>query len=143
MADTVVDKARLRLEAIEREANELRQFIRMYERLAGDTDATGPRPADISVDTSASQPEIDQEFSTKEEIVDAARAVLKEVAPAPMHISELFDRVLAMDIRIPGKNPKGNLSAKLAPPDDLVYVRKEGWYYWPKNEGLSLVHDRP
>lgn len=134
MEDSVVDKARLLLDQKEREAAELRQFIRTYERLSG----TSVALPTVNV-ADGSEPATDSEFSTKEEIIEAARTVLTECAPSPMHISDLYDRVVDMGIRVPGQNPKGNLSAKLAPPKDLVYVRNEGWYYRPRNEAAAAA----
>ncbi len=140
MVDHVIDKARLRLEELEREAAEIRTFIRMYSKFSGPTATVGPKPSGHEQGNGSvlnvARPSGD--FNTRDEIVNAAREVLKAHAPEAIHISQLYETLVASGIRINGRNPKGNLSAKLAPPPDLVYVKDRGWIYRPeKDEALA------
>ncbi|MGB0508339.1 MAG: hypothetical protein ACPGGK_19300, partial [Pikeienuella sp.] len=74
-------------------------------------------------------------ISSREEIIEAARQVLKKSYPFPMPIGVIFEKITSSGIRIGGKQPKGNLSAKLSLPEDLIYVKDEGWYYQPTENG--------
>lgn len=139
MSDIVLDKAKLRLEALEKEADELRRFIRMYVKLSGssfEARLATPAIAPGNATFYGGGPEA-SDFSSRDEIVSAAREVLKTISPRPMQIGDLFDALIDRGIKISGKNPKGNLSAKLAPPDDIVYVKDEGWYYRPNENSGS------
>lgn len=140
MNESVLDKAKLRLQAIEQEAEDLRAFVRMYAKLAGHADhAEAPRenPTKTSVFGGSSLLGASREFSSRDEIVGAAREVLKQVHPRPLMIGDLFDALQDRGIKISGNNPKGNLSAKLSQPNDIVYVRDEGWYYQPQRDEAS------
>lgn len=140
MQDPVLHKAKLRLQALEREAADLRMFIDMYVRLSKpssdipccNTLAGGQRGLLKAwhIDTLI----LEDGYSSRDQIVSAAREVLKQAYPQPLSIAELFRVLSESGIKISGQNPKGNLSAKLAAPDDIVYVRDEGWYYRPKRE---------
>lgn len=133
MSDHVLEKAKLRLDALEQEAAELRTFIRMYTKLAGNSGGSDsePRKRAASPDSNGHAQSASERYSTRDEIVSAAREVLRAHAPEALHINKLYDALVAKGIRISGRNPKGNLSAKLAPPADLVYVRDRGWVYRP------------
>lgn len=144
MSDTVLDIAKLRLEALENEANELRSFIRMYIRLGGSNTMPAPRHRGAGLPSAMptrqrsnfaghNAPQSDDP-SPKEAIIDVVRAVLKQVHPRPLLIGDLFEAVIARGVNIGGQNPKGNLSAKLAPIDDIIYIKDEGWYYRPKEK---------
>jgi len=133
MDESVLDKAKLRLDAIEREADELRAFIRMYVKLA--------EPQHLAKPVAAEHIKSDLKFygggdafSTRHEIIEAARDILKRVHPRPLIISDLFQALVDRGIKINGQNPKGNLSAKLSQPEDIVYVKDEGWYYRPQGD---------
>jgi hypothetical protein len=140
MEDTVLHKAKSRLDALEREAADLRMFIEMYVKLSEpNSDMSCLRKIDENhsvvrhayyIDSFA----IENAYSSRDQIVSAAREVLKHAYPKPLSIAELFRVLSESGIKISGQNPKGNLSAKLAAPDDIVYVRDEGWYYRPKRE---------
>lgn len=141
MTDSVLDIAKLRLEAIESEANELRSFIRMYVKLdnaktmpAPMKYAGGGMPAPAKWKRVGTHPDATSgtDVSPKEEIIDVVRHILKQVHPRPLLIGDLFEAVLSRGVNIGGQNPKGNLSAKLAPVEDIVYIKDEGWYYRPK-----------
>ncbi|MGD1926528.1 MAG: hypothetical protein ACFB03_20450 [Paracoccaceae bacterium] len=149
MRDPVLDKAHLRLEELEKEASEIRTFIRMYTRFSDQGLATMERPLETksakpTETTKSLRPQFASQtephrFSTRDEIVEAARKVLREAHPEPVLIGDLYETLLRRGVRISGKNPKGNLSAKLAPPDDIVFVRDKGWYFRPKkNEGSTV-----
>ncbi len=120
--------------------NELRAFIRTYEKLSGES------VTDVVYAPAVATPVVKQkfygggsveQFSSRDEIVEAARAVLKNAYPRPMVIGDLYDEVVRMGIRISGNNPKGNFSAKLSPPKDLEFVRDEGRYYRPEKDEAS------
>lgn len=135
MEESVLDKAKLRLQAIEREADDLRLFIRMFAKLSEPPQQDRPalevkrRPIeDVPAPVSA------RDFSSRDEIVGASREILRQVHPRPLAISDLFKALIDRGIRISGNNPKGNLSAKLSQPADIVYVRDEGWYYRPQEK---------
>lgn len=55
-----------------------------------------------------------------------------------MHINALYNALVSRGVRISGKNPKANLSAKLSPPSDIVFVRNEGWYCRTDENGGSV-----
>jgi hypothetical protein len=135
MSQTPKERAREQLAFYEREAEKLRFFIELYDLLEG----TPPEPDMATVGGSVPmqavmKPESAQEapFATSDEIVEAVREILKGETE-PMHISYLYKLVTAKGLRISGQNPKGNLSAKLAPYKNVVkYVRngltgKAGW----------------
>lgn len=140
MGDSVLDKAKLRLDALEKEAADLRAFIKMYVKLSATDRFPAPMAKNVDKDISVSGSDLlwavdNDQFSSRDEIVQAARDVLRKIAPRPMLIGDLYDALRDRGIKISGKNPKGNLSAKLAPPDDIVYVKNEGWYYRPDENG--------
>lgn len=129
MEDGIRDKAESKLARLEREADEIRAFLRVYDELS---DGTNPaQPAD---DAAVEEPIV--EASSRDEIIAASRDVLRDHYPNPVKIGVIYDLITAQGIKIRGKQPKGNLSAKLSQPADLVYVKDEGWYYRPtENEG--------
>lgn len=140
MEESVLHKARSRLEALEREAADLRMFIDMYVKLSSLRSGACTSMKIIGsqscflVEPLFKDCLIEAEYSSKDQIVSAAREALKRAYPNPLSIAELFRVLSEGGIKISGQNPKGNLSAKLAAPDDIVYVRDEGWYYRPKRE---------
>lgn len=116
MSETPKDMALQRLAELDAEARNLREFVALYERLEIEALVMrGPPPAPPP-----------GEFATKGEIAAAVRDILRGETQ-PMHISFLYKQVTARGLRISGKNPKGNLSAKLAPFRDIVYVKDKGW----------------
>lgn len=151
--DTVVEKAKKRLAEMEAEISELNSFLRTYAKLEGSN-----TPSDVSpprIPPAAQTPKVPtlpvipnagvvngerivgkfipkaEILSSKDEIVEAARSVLKANYPNSMHITDLYNEVVNLGIKIGGQNPKGNFSAKLAPPDDLKYIKDRGWIYEP------------
>jgi hypothetical protein len=125
--ENVLSKAKSKLLALEGEMNELRAFIRTYEKLSSGVDKAEVQQRDTEHESN----EVAQEFSSKEEIVNAARMVLSERFPRPMNISDLYQEVTNIGIRVSGLKPKMNFSAKLSTADDIHYVQNEGWYYRP------------
>lgn len=142
--DDVIQRAKERLRAIEAESIELRSFLRTYEKLAAEISPMGAGVArgimqvakPVSSATTRFYGGGDGEFvSSKDEIIQAARRILRGAYPEPVAIGELYEKITKSGLVIGGKNPKGNLSAKLAPPDDIFYVKDEGWFCRPqKNE---------
>jgi hypothetical protein len=64
--------------------------------------------------------------SSSDEVADQVRTILHRTQE-PLSISKLYDEVIAAGLVIGGKNPKSNLSAKLAPYDDIIYIKDKGW----------------
>jgi len=124
MEDHVRQKAESKLADLLREADEVRSFIEMYDRLSAGADMPEPSPKAVSVTSR-------ELISSRQEIIEASRAVLKASHPSPMLIGDIYDEITSNGIKIGGKSPKGNLSAKLSQPDDLIYVKDKGWYYQP------------
>lgn len=131
MDESVLDKAKLRLQAVEREAEELRAFIVMFEKLSG------PLPQPV-LDDQASEVKFyggsAELFSSRDQIINTSREILQQVSPRPLIIGDLFQALIDRGVKIGGNSPKGNLSAKLSQADDIVYVKDEGWYYRPQKD---------
>lgn len=129
MTQTPKDRAIARLAEIQKEAAELDRFIRMYDIFDNKEDVTGSSlPPAPPVQLPVGVPS-DDGFATKEEIAEAVRDILRGET-VPMHINFLYKLVTERGLRISGQNPKGNLSAKLAPFDDIIYVKEKhqsGW----------------
>ena len=119
--DAAVD----RLAQLEAEARRLRVFIEMYDALPDDDVESADRPSERAENKPPSQ-QTESEFSSNEEIIAAVRNIL-DGETQPMHINFLYKLVTQRGIRVSGRNPKGNLSAKLAPYKDIVYIRDRGW----------------
>lgn len=128
--DDIIQKVKERLLELEAESVELRGFLRTYDKLSAKLLEKKPK-----VTTPTRQVMFfggGEGVSSKEAIVTAARAVLRDSHPNPVLIGDLYESLVSKGLNIGGKNPKGNLSAKLAPSDDLIYVKDEGWYYRPQ-----------
>lgn len=124
MTQSPKDRAVERLVEIEAQAKQLRQFIKLYDELAGsNVDVSVDMHIDMHVNSS---PSTSPSFATKEEIWDAVRDILRDETE-PMHISYLFKLVTTRGLRIGGQKPKSNLSAKLAPLNDVIYLKDKGW----------------
>lgn len=117
MIDNVEKLRNETLEEIERN-NRRNADLQTFLRVLDEKTVLEDEPA------SKGKPEI--AFSTAQEIATAVRQVLT-VNPGPMHISKLYEALLTMGLRISGQNPKANLSAKLSPYDDIIYIKDQGW----------------
>lgn len=84
------------------------------------------------------------EHSSADEIASCVRGILT-AAGEPLDISQLYDEVLKAGLTIGGRNPKGNLSAKLAPYDDIMFIKGKGWKLSTFNSAPSnfVVRRRP
>lgn len=137
----ILDKARLKLDTLEREVEELRAFIKTYNMLVKSTnnDSVSSKKPNIHL---FKKIKISSLPNPRLEIIAAAREALRAASPSPILIGDLYDRLVVKGLNIGGKNPKGNLSAKLSQPTDLVYVKNEGWYYRPaENEEAVTSSD--
>lgn len=127
-------------EEAERIAREKRaraeQFLALYREFADveipPVEATPPAATPAINGAVRHDPSLSREvpaYSTTAEIHEAVRAVLTE-AGEPTHIRDVYKRVIAMGVRIPGMNPAGNLSAKLNSAPDIVYIRSlNSWWF--------------
>lgn len=123
---------RLRLEA-----GELDAFIEMHNkmkaRFLASLPEAAPRPSipyqapDSDRNTSATKPSP----TPKAEIARAAAKLIRE-RQQPIPLGDLCDALTANGIVIGGNDPKANLSAKLGQSDDLISLRRHGW--WIKGE---------
>lgn len=102
------------------EKRELLLFIKMYDRFEAPFTGADVLAANRDDDVD------ERPFATKEEIAQTVREILRGETE-PMHIGFLYKKVTERGLRITGQSPKGNLSAKLAPFDDIIYVRDKGW----------------
>jgi hypothetical protein len=129
--------ARERLAALEAEREELRAFLRTYERLAVDAvKAAETKPHRWSASA----------------IVDVAMQVLTDNG-APMKLGALFDAVVARGVQIGGKNPRNNFGAMLSLEKTRLTTGREGWYFkdeYPRqldgdeyDEGPAMETARP
>ena len=123
MAQSPRERAVARLEEISEEARKLRLFIEIYDQLDIGNDSPA---AQVYRAAAAASIREDERFATKEEIYQAVQEILHGETE-PMHIGHLYKLVTSRGLRISGQNPKGNLSAKLAPCKDVVYVKDQGW----------------
>lgn len=150
MTRTPKDRALAQLAELEAKAEELRQFIDLYDELdsneapqlivclQGDADSIdidescyrrthrAVRNRRVVRNADSGQFVFKNDYSTKEEIAESVRDILHDETE-PMHINQLFRLVIERGIRINGQNPKGNLSAKMAPLRDIIYVKDKGW----------------
>jgi hypothetical protein len=94
-----VSIARARMAYCESEVRRLTRFIREAE------DLVGSRPVKHSA-------------STTVEILSAAEDILARRA-APQSKGAIYDELVARGIRVPGRSPRGNLTAKFASRKDI------------------------
>jgi len=140
------DRAIAEMAELREKLGKLEAFVEVYDELqAEDEDET----VHLDVPLVAESKQLGQcvtlsaetPFASKEQIWDAVRDILRDETE-PMHISYLYKLVTARGLRITGQNPKGNLSAKLAPLDDVIYVKDRGWVL-RANMNRALMNGSP
>jgi hypothetical protein len=152
--DQVIEKARRRLEILEREAAQLRAFIHMYHQLAGEQtpnsasqDATNASIAATAASTSATAmaiagqnlgpfygggPAVKVEKATPAEIVEASKALMKE-KQRPLTRSELVRLLTLRGLRIAGTDKSKNIGTIIWRSKQFENVEGKG--YWPLELG--------
>jgi hypothetical protein len=129
MAD-VVDLARKRLAALEVEAEQLRQFLRLADDMAA------ALASEKAVDKSSLHPDIKpanaEPTATPAEVVEAAKAAIREKGQ-PMTRSQLVLTLTGQGMRLAGGDPRKNLGTVLWRSSQFDHV--EGLGYWPKDAG--------
>jgi hypothetical protein len=125
MMSDIVRIAQERREALLSELEELETFLRIAQKLAGQTDVPtkehqrrGRRPSGIAEKTNA-----------------LARAKTL-AAQRPLPLRALYEQ-LAPEVEIGGKDPLATLSARLSNSGEFVSHRGLGW--WPKDTPLPSM----
>lgn len=127
----IIEKARKRLAILETEAEQIRAFIHMYEKLAGDEDvssASQPRNLDDSPALAGSK----VSKSSPGEIVEAAKTMMRE-KQRPLTRSDLVRLLTFRGLKIAGTDKSKNVGTIIWRSKQFENVEGKG--YWPKEMG--------
>lgn len=128
----VIEKARKRLAALEIEAEQIRQFIHMYEKLAREEFVGEEATQWETRGGTALLPGVAVEKSSPAQIVAAAKELMKE-KQRPLTRSELVRLLSLRGLRISGVDKSKNVGTIMWRSKEFENV--EGRGYWPKELG--------
>jgi hypothetical protein len=129
--DPVLQRAQKRIKVLSREIEDIKGFIKIYERFAAGVDE------DIDDELrlrerlklhEAPPPRV--KSSPQTEVERVVREILKK-RDRPISSAEMLQLVTERGITIGGKEPRWNLSAKLSRMEDVENIEGAGW--WLKN----------
>ena len=130
----VIEKAKKRLASLEREAEQIRIFIHMYERLAAEEAAPqgAPQVAPLADSTMSPGPVLVVTKSGPAEIVAAAKDLMKE-KQRPLTRTELVHLLTLRGLRIAGTDKSKNVGTIIWRSKQFENVEGKG--YWAKDFG--------
>jgi len=152
MANELIQKALERIKFHESEIARLHQFIATAEEIAGGTVTSQSNAIFPTYDANGNPSSTETAFSGEiitvwspsssptatiiAEAVDVFQSVKK-----PVPAAFVYDRLVRRGIKIAGKNPRGNLTAKFATRKDIFCYDKDTGLWtlreWHKNEAFS------
>jgi hypothetical protein len=132
--DPVFEKAQKRLEEIEREAQEIKLFLKLHQKFS---EQDGPKPITATMRLPvayANAGRVAEGRPTrnlpKHKMADVVRKVLVEERRKPMTRTELVDALEMKGIPVAGTDPSKALGTILWRLRDQ-FVNLTGWGYWP------------
>src|ERR1700722_7910393 len=120
----VLERARVKLAAAEREAEKWREWIRQYQELETEDNSFEVRVVPLQTPVDAGKRRVAPEV---EQSVRVARAFITKLA-RPASLSELLDEMARVGVPVGGKDPKATLDSRLRYSGEFKTGRGLGWW---------------